>query len=255
MDIIFPIFTTNRVLKRESIEYLRDFPNDMVSLGYETYSDGVLFGFSVSVDKGVDKKNLIVSKGAIKFEKRIYSIPQTLVSFSEYNRNLCLKLVIGDLFRNDDFEIRPIEHKLCEIGDISKNDIELGRFRLAKGARLRCLYDSVADFRTQENTLDITHVPYAGYGAQTLHPKILKAFGEVLLQNSSDPVDLAFGFLCINSSIIHKQTIEGYLAQKSGGYVEYSLDEICDNLIMLSRKNARGAGMNKHGKRRGPSIS
>ena len=92
MDIIFPIFTTNRVLKRESIEYLRDFPNDIVSLGYETYSDGVLFGFSVSVDKGVekgvDKKNLIVSKGAVKFENRIYSIPQTLVSFSEYNRNL-----------------------------------------------------------------------------------------------------------------------------------------------------------------------
>ena len=42
-----PLFSKGRVLKRESLEALRDFPGGLAKLGLSDWTDGVLYGFDI----------------------------------------------------------------------------------------------------------------------------------------------------------------------------------------------------------------
>ena len=43
-----PLFSKGRVLKRESLEALRDFPGGLAKLAFADWSNGVLYGFDIS---------------------------------------------------------------------------------------------------------------------------------------------------------------------------------------------------------------
>ena len=229
---IFPLFTKGRVLKKESIEYLRDFPYDLVSLEYENYSDGILFGFTINCVGG----NLHISKGAIKHQGNIILVPETTITITEYAQLLYTKLVIGQLHETDDcrscqIEIRADKHQIS-----TDNEKELGRFSLDSGerVRLRREYISFDDLSNVTNTLNITHVSYAGLDEPTLHPQVLKEYAKFMLASSSEAADTSFSLMCLNASVVHKKTIQWYLAvKKKSVYVDYSLPVLYEKLLEL----------------------
>jgi len=248
---IFPVFAKGRVLKKESIEYLRDFPHDLASLARVDYSDGILFGFSVSFKDGY----IFVSKGALKYQGNIIIVQETIVPITEYGSFLYIKLVIGKCSETEDYKTCPIEIKIDENELSEENAIELGRFCLNPGAVLRCKYDSFNDLRTPENTLDITRVSYAGYGTATLHPIVLKEYARALMATSTETADFAFALMCINSDVIHKNSIQWYIAKKNDSpHEDYTVSELYEKLVdMLPKHGRKNKPERSRGK--GPSIS
>lgn len=49
-DFAKPLFRKGRVLKKESLEALRDFPGGLAALGLSGWSDGILYGFDISYE-------------------------------------------------------------------------------------------------------------------------------------------------------------------------------------------------------------
>ena len=224
---IFPKFIKGRVLKKESIEYLRDFPQDITNLAFSDYSDGILYGFTISFEGEV----VLISKGAIKYQGDIIIVPKSNIPITEYGQLLYIKLIIGQYSETEDYKLCPIETKIDSNEPLVENEIELGRFSLNPGAILRCRYDSFSDLFTPENTLGITHVSYAGAGEATLHPIVLKEYARTLMMNSSEATDTAFALTCLNANVIHKNTIQWYIAKKHNNiYEEYPLSELCKKL-------------------------
>ena len=261
-DGIFPLFTKGRVLKRESIEYLRDFPHDLAVLAFDGYADGILFGFTIEFS--AKQRHLIISKGAVKHQDNIVIIPkETIVPVSE---DYCGHLVYIKLFINNYYETE--DKKTCDI-DISLDEddpsssflashslkIELGRFHLNSSAILRCQHESFADLFTPENTIGITCVPYAGLGATTLHPVILQEYANKLMQISSEPVDMSFAMTCFNTSVVHKRAIQWYIAKKCGNkYKDYPLLELSEKLREILLKQELGE-LPEEPKRRRATVS
>jgi len=247
----FPLFTKGRVLKKESVEYLRDFPYDLASLAHEDYSDGILFGFSI---RSSGEENCIyVSKGALKYHGDIIVVPGNTFEMTEYGEFLFTKLVIGKCSETQDKKILPMELKIGRSEARAANEIELGRFCLNSGAILRCEYDSFSDLRTPENTLDITHVPYAGYEAPTLHPRVLKEYAQAVLAYSQDPADTAFALMCLNAGVVHKSSIQWHIARKTDRrYEEYTLPVLYEKLEELLPQS--GIKKRERQRGRGPSI-
>ena len=246
----FPIFTKGRVLKKESIEYLRDFPHDLASLACEQYSDGVLFGFAISSENGYTH----ITGGAIKYQGEIMIIPENTVKTSDFGEFLYVKLVIGTRQETEDSRSCSIEVKVDRSQVKAENEKELGRFCLNSGATLRCKYDSFSDLRTIENTLDLTRVAYAGLEAPTLHPRVMNEYARSLLTVSSDPSDIAFALMCLNSGVVQKRSIEWYVAKKRDReYEEYTLPQLYEKLLELLPQSGV-IGKRERPRGRGPSI-
>jgi len=240
------------VVKKEALEYLRDFPHDLVSLAFKDYSDGILFGFSVSYESGC----IIISEGAVRYQGDVRIVKGITITTIEFGRVLYIKLIIGERRETADYIHSPAE--ILITGDepsTYNNALELGRFSLNQGAILRCKYDSFRDLRTPENTLDITRVPYAGEGAVTLHPRVLKEYANALIASSVTADDIAFAMMCFNTGVIHKNCIQWHIAKKNGGsYTEYTLDELYEKLLgLLPQYGLKDKTKKMRGK--GPSIT
>ena len=45
---IYPVFEPKRLLKKEMLENLRDFPRSLFGFQYQNYSDGILYGCDIT---------------------------------------------------------------------------------------------------------------------------------------------------------------------------------------------------------------
>lgn len=247
-----PIFTKGRIVKQESLECLNHFPKAMAAFGYDSYSDGILFGFSMDYKEG----SLTVLSGACVYQGEILLVEKEELPFCEYDMPVRIKLVFSEKEMTEDFEIRRIEIKVDRSMDLAENEMELGRFCLAKGAILRQEYQTLEDCRTPYNTLDVTHVLYAGVKEPTLAPVILKLYGKLVLEsNMASELDYGFAFTCMNSKRIERETIVTYLS--------CSLKEPCEEmtnyglyerLVKLLELRAKSPNRQVNRARKEPSI-
>jgi hypothetical protein len=227
---LFPIFIKGRTVKKEALEYMRDFPLDFASAAFSDHSNGILFGFTISYS---DDK-IIISKGTCKYQNEIIVIPEVALPVYEYGQLLYINLEIGQLEESADYDTRHIGVKLTKHKPSKMNELELGRFSLNQRAKLRCKHDSFRDLQTLENTLNIIHVPYASVGGHTLNPVIIRKFADELLVRSSDAVDVNFALMCLNGNTVHRSSIQWFIAKKTGGsYEEYDILTMYEKLNFI----------------------
>lgn len=70
-----PLFGKGRVLKKESLEALRDFPGRLAGLFYSDWQDGILYGFDISYLHGAKDAaggKIEVSEGAVWYLSLIH---------------------------------------------------------------------------------------------------------------------------------------------------------------------------------------
>jgi len=212
-----PIFASGRVLRKESMEYVRDFPRDFLDAVYAGYSDGIISGFDVVYDGGAEEKNLRVSGGALIRNGEIVVLKEMSAGFDAFDKNICLKLCFGEASATEDFIKTGVEIKADTVFETAENEIELARFRLARSAKLRKKheYKGVEDFTTPDNTLNLVHVKYAGPDSPTFSPGLLKIFAKEI-SSSRDIADVSFALLCLSGSVIAKDCIAQYLETRLG---------------------------------------
>jgi len=92
-------------------------------------------------------------------------------------------------------------------------EMELGRFRLQEGARLRYIYQNLQDY----DTINRMHAPYACMGGSTVSPEILVRFAEEMMEMEvSEPFDIAVVMnILANDGRVSRNAITGYFKIKN----------------------------------------
>lgn len=234
-----PLFTKGSILKKEMLENLRDYPRDLMNIYYRDSSNGIISGCDININ-GYE---IIINEGIIKHNNKIYTLRETFsIPYENYSKEMILKVRFLDEETDSSFLKFQSQVFLDDNLDLMSNEVELCRFKLKEGAKLRENYVDFADLSTEYNTVNIINVKFAGNEIETLHPKIIKVFSEALLKSGSKEYeDLLFAMLSLNAKSVERNLVLQYINRKIGlDKKEYTNFDIYRSLLKIYRNNKDG---------------
>ena len=201
-------------LRKEILESMRDLAVKEQAARYGEYSDGILAGCGLFEE---DMK-IGVAGGLVKYAGRLYVLPRRdSVPYKATESWTVLKIQFGGEKLSRDFCTFEGRLALDEDTNILPNEIELGRFKLKRGSRLRTDYVDFHDMETEYDTVNPINIPFAGVGEHTLSPVILTHFAREAYPYATEPLDVAFCSCCLaNSGIMSRESIRLYLWRRMG---------------------------------------
>lgn len=248
-DYVQPLFRKGRVLKAESLEALRDFPLQLAKLGLEGWADGVLFGYDICYEDGF----VTVGAGAVWYHGQVVMTKEEQLEFRAFEQQVtvCLRLYPGAY--TEDFYVWQTGLRLKN-GEAGRGELELGRFRLSEGARLRKDYKDLRDCRTAYNTLDITQVPYAGPGGVTMAPQTMHIFAKMVLDDpTARDMDVSFALLCLSQKPVSRESLLRYLSRRlEEPFRELTHSEIFERLVRICKTG--GSSVRNERVKDGPAV-
>ncbi|AOY74676.1 hypothetical protein [Clostridium formicaceticum] len=214
-----PLFIRGSILTKEMLAAMRDYPIDLIELGFINRGDGILAGFLIQFQRGT----LIVGRGIFKYKDSIYVLTEEHpVKIPIDSGNYVLKIVVEDerLESNElgDYKCREFQMILDTLEPLKENEIELCRLGYSgQGSEVVSRYETFSDFHIVSNLVDIKHVRYADHSrVGTLHPIILKTFAKDMIKKSNlDAIDSVFVLQCLNAEFISRECIIAYLNLKA----------------------------------------
>ncbi|MGG4144650.1 DNA and RNA helicase [Paenibacillus algorifonticola] len=211
----YPSFQKGRILKTEMLSNLRDYPRQMFDIQYSSYSDGIICGSEVLVGE----ETLTIKRGIVKHDGRLFSLEQDVeLPYSATGNETLIKIRFpSEPSVRSDITSYETEIVLEPAGQLRGNELELGRYKLKPGARLRQSYEGFHDLITEYNTVQLIHVEHAAYGRSTMDPIVMRLYGEeLLMRGCSDAHDISFAMLCLNEGTVAMPVIEHYVAARLG---------------------------------------
>lgn len=223
----YPLFKRGNLLKIAMLEQLRDYPRELIQVLLDTYSDGIIRGCHIDVDDDY----LIIGSGMIKYGGNIYVSTQPIrIAYESTEATSILKIKFTSSTSDEDtikntsqvilVKDTPIHHRGHDPHlDVVRADdeLELCRFKLKKGARLRHAYQSFADMMTEYDTINLIYTLYAGYRRTTLSPLITDTFvKEASTHTLTNPLDIAFCMQGGMGEAIAYDRIVLYVTQRLG---------------------------------------
>jgi len=196
-------------LRKEILENMRDLAVKEQAARYSEYSDGILAGCELYER---DMK-IGVTGGVLKFAGRIYVLTGSdSVPYRPTDAWTVLKVQFGGEEKSRDFMRYVGRLALDENVATLPNEIELGRFKLKHGSRLRTVYKDFQDMETEYDTVNLINVPFAGIGEATLSPVIMTHFAREAYPHAKEAPDIAFCTACLaNSGMMSRESIRLYL--------------------------------------------
>ena len=210
MEMRVPIFAGRRILKKESLWDIRDYTYAGWQLYYAEYTDGLLKGCDIRAEDG----QLVIGKGMLNF---IYlMMEEERVDYQPKNRWQMLKAEFSEDETNLDYKAYRVRFFLDEELELGENQMEMCRFYLREGSALRDSYKNFADMSTEYDTVNLICATVAGIGEKTLHPLVVKQFGEELWNmEEKDQFDFGFCSLVWNTQgRVERKVIAAYLSNK-----------------------------------------
>ncbi|BDU50621.1 hypothetical protein [Haliovirga abyssi] len=260
----YPEFKKGRILKKEMLEELRDYPREMFEIYFSDYSDGIIVGFEIKVKD----EELIISPGILKINKGIlYLKKEEKISYEKTNKEMQIKLVLEEKTEDKDYgylngevvieELKEKSKNKDEIKerDENKNEIELGRYKLREGALLRDSYENLMDYSVEYNMLNIINVKYSTISGNSLKKEILDKFGDVLVRKGEQSIDISFGMNILNGKEVSRKAINVYLERKLKKKIdELENIDIYNHLLKISKNIGKEERVEKTGRRRATRI-
>ncbi len=207
---IYPLFERKRVLKKEALENLRDFPRDIFRILYQDYSDGILCGCELEVTD----KTILIRPGILYYRKIPYILTETWeMPYKATGKQEYLKVRFPD--KNVGGGQDEYLTQVCLDGHIPdiNCELELARFKLQEGARLRDDYTDFFDYNTEFDTVNRISVPYASPDKSSIYPQVTRAYAETLMKYPiQNPWDYSFCMECLKEQgAIPYRTVHIYL--------------------------------------------
>jgi hypothetical protein len=223
---VFPLFEQAHVLRMPMLGALRDYAFEYGRLIHEEYSDGIVSGCALTTT--VD--TIILNRGVIRYMGNLYLITEPLsLAYYPTDNWTVFKLAFQDESKKDGYIYRELEIALSDNLKLDEKEMELCRFKLQAGARLRMKYVDFADRNTEFDTVNTLYAPFAACGASSLSPDITRAFAREAIPYVMDPVDTAFCLQALNSrGALNREAILLYTATK----LKKAFAE-CDNLAIF----------------------
>ena len=206
----YPKFEKKHLLKTEMLEQLRDYPRCYTRLLFQGYGNGIVNGCELSWDEN----RLTVNSGMIYWNGELYFMekPYPLECFPE-DRLRYVIVRFQEEWQEDGIIYGKTEICISRTLPQDSCEMELGRFRLQEGAKLRYTYQNLQDYDTEYDTINIIHVPFAGLGGCTISPAILLEFAKEMMETGMEDVyDICFVMNVLgNSGKTDRSALTGYL--------------------------------------------
>jgi len=215
----YPLFERGRLLKIEMLEALRDFPRDLLEIYFKDSPKGILTGCEIKTEK----HHLVIEPGIILYNNLLFILKEPYeVPYLSNNRLTLLKVRCLDTEQEKDFKRSISQIYLDYQCECKENEIELCRFKLKEGARLRSNYVDFQDLSTEYDTVNRLYVPYIKGNLLTFTPEILSYYVKELLNcQNLDPIDIQFCYLILqNEGVIAWHVVEAYLKMKGERVLE-----------------------------------
>jgi len=217
MENRYPLFETGRILKKEALEVIRDYPKDLLSILYDGYTNGVIRGLRISSDH--ENRSLIIGKGLVKLKGEVYQISKEIkVSYTHTEQREYLRLKCSGESVDKDWKVTQIKAFLSTEEESTDDEILLCDFLLKSGFVLRDSYLDFADMRSEYDTIHLMNADYAGYKESSFNIEVLKVYAkEYLNTKKCEETDRTFCYMVLNSMEgIERSIIENYIAVKEG---------------------------------------
>ena len=233
-----PDWENGYILKRSMLVSLSDaaiLTNELLRKGY---ANGILSGCELAVTDDT----IVVNPGLFFFEGQIFMLKKNLsVKYSPANVTMVLKLCFSDEVRDADCIYREAELRLTEQTALQAGELELCRFKLQEGAKLRCQYQDFEDMNTEYDTLNIIYASQAARGESTLLPEITKTFArEMLKYEEVSEFDALFCLQILGQSdAITKEALISYIEYKTKSQLDsHSNIAVYRALLTILRQQA-----------------
>ena len=210
----YPKFTAGRVLKHDMLNLLRDYPRNYVDIIYRGYSDGLLAGCQMVINSDT----ITIEPGMVRYRGKIYMMNESVnIPYTATGQDAILKIYFKKEKTDGDYVIGQGDIMLVPGTQLAENEIELCRFKLKTGARLRDDYQNFADLATEYDTINTINVLYAAPYEPTLSPHITRYFAQEALENKlMQPFDYAFVSQCAGGEPVARMLITAYTAARLG---------------------------------------
>ena len=229
----YPIFLRKHLLKIEMLENLRDYPRDLAEVYYKNYSNGILSGCELEVSG----QYLVLHPGIMIFNHQVYVLKEEeRVPYQAEDCNVYLKIKFMDAYKDLEKTSYMSQVVLDTEEPNQKEEIELCRFRLQKGNKLRNEYVDFEDFSTTYDTLNQIYAPYSGEGESTVWPYLLHSYAkEAMKYRMPEAMDMAFCMSILrDDKAVPRRMLETYLnARLRSEKTKYSNIEIYLELLRL----------------------
>ena len=250
-----PIYTRGRIMTREILETMRDVSFDIPYVHYMNHTDGMIIPCSIKVTENT----LIIGKGLMKWQDKLYIMTEPVtVDYYPTEEWRVLKIKFLPQTESKDFTLFDTEIFLDENIRIGEDEMEIGRFKLKAGSRLRQNYVDFHDLNTEFDTLNVILTPFAGIGSSTISPHITRHFArEAYPHTISMPFDNGFICTCMSSERpISRELITGYVKARLALKKNYfSGDELYAHLSQILQDIKNGIAVDGYDRRtRGRKI-
>jgi hypothetical protein len=211
----YPKFMAGRVLKQEMLNLLRDYPRDYVDIFYSDYADGVIAGCGITT---LTSETISIAPGLVRHRGRLYTLKQSItVPYAPTGQYTMVKISFSKEKESGDYTVLSGDVIPTPNLKIAEHELELCRFKLKPGARLRDTYQDFADMATDYDTVNIVNVPFAAAYENTLSPVITRRFAQEALH--SRPVhafDYVFIGHCAQGRPVARMLVTAYTAARLG---------------------------------------
>lgn len=209
---VFPLFEYAHILRIPMLTELRDYAFEYGRLIHEGYSNGIVGGCAVTATNDT----ITLNRGVIRYGEQMYLIVEP-ITLPYYPTDVwtVFKLEFKDEARREGYIYRAVEASLCDNLKLRAEEMEICRFKLKQGARLRIAYIDFADRATEFDTVITLHVPYSAYETSSLSPAITRAFAKEAIPYATEALDTAFLLQALNAATsLPRETLLFYIAAK-----------------------------------------
>lgn len=237
-----PVFKSGKILTREMLQALTDFAVSSGELLYQEYSDGILCGCNITTTQNT----ITVNPGILIMKQAAYYITQPVsLPYSQTNEWMVFKIGLGEEAITENFITNELQVKLEPVDMLRENEIELCRFKLQSGAKLRTEYRDFSDLQTEYDTVQLIYAKWAAYKVSSVSPEILRIFLKQAVKE--ELMDAFYVQFCMEISALKQETLNNqaislFLCQTlKQPYAELSNEEIYKGLkSALSQMKGNG---------------
>lgn len=216
---ITPLISEGHILTRTILQAWSDHVLLADQYLYKGYANGILAGCELTTTEDT----IILNEGLILFDHEIFLMKEPMtVKYEPTNATTLLKVSFSNEMRDASYRYREVDMTLTDQTVLQKGEMELCRFKLQEGAKLRYRYQDFEDRNTEYDTLNQIHTPYAAGGRSTLAPDITKSFAREMLAISTVPdFDALFCMQILSMDRpVTKDALVSYLERRNKAKVE-----------------------------------
>ena len=215
MEHIYPAFERGRIMKKELLWALRDYSYSALQLQYKDYPDGIITGCGIRIEDNT----LCIAPGIIKCQEFIFLLTEEeRVEYAPTEEYVSLKFRLVKKEVLADYTRYITEFALDESIERKQNEIEICRFKLKEGARLRTDYKDFIDIQTEFDTVNLADATWAAAGGNTLSKEVTDYFARKVLEcEEAEDKDIQFAYFLLQSrEAVSYDILLDYIYRKTG---------------------------------------